>query len=83
MSDLISTFLVTFGIMGLALLGILIGWIFTGKPFTRGSCGRNLQQGPEKECGQDDSCPICSPYSPKSNKRDEKTKVDEEKDENE
>lgn len=62
MSDLLLTFIATFGIVLIALLGILIGWLITGKPFTKGSCGRNLQQRKGEDCGNDDSCPLCSPH---------------------
>lgn len=59
MSVLPLTILLATGIVILALLGLAIGWLITGKSRLRGSCGRGPKTDKDASCGTQNSCEIC------------------------
>lgn len=66
MSDTVLTIILAFVVIVLALLGLGIGWLLTGKSKLRSSCG----QDPNKRagsCKSKSSCSICN-----TTKREEK-----------
>lgn len=59
MSALALTILLATAIVILALLGLAIGWLITGKSKLRGSCGRGPNTDKDGSCGTQNTCEIC------------------------
>lgn len=59
MSALPLTILLATVIVILALLGLGIGWLITGKSKLRGSCGRGSNREKDGSCGTQNTCEIC------------------------
>jgi hypothetical protein len=59
MSNFTMTFFIAFVIIFMALIGLGIGYLFTGKSRLRGSCGGKANQLRGEECGKDPNCSIC------------------------
>lgn len=57
----------------LALLGLSIGYLITGKPKLKNRCGQIPGKEKDKQCGTDKTCPICSGEmnKPKQEKKEE------------
>jgi hypothetical protein len=67
MSALPLTILLASVIVILALLGLGIGWLITGKSKLRGSCGRGPNTDKDASCGTTRTCEIC-----RKDKKDDK-----------
>jgi hypothetical protein len=62
MSGLVVTIIITVILVLLAVAGLSIGLILTGKSrLDRGACGRIPQKKRDDHCGQDIVCPLCKP----------------------
>lgn len=61
MKELITTFGLTFGLLFLAIMGLLISWLVKGEVFKGGSCGKRPQTKKNSQCGTDISCVLCNP----------------------
>lgn len=59
--NLLMTFIVACVIIALAFVGFMIGWFFTGKPFSRSSCGGVFNKKKNADCGDKNTCELCSP----------------------
>lgn len=61
MSNLLVTFLIAFGIILLALIGLGLSLLLKGKSSVRsGTCGRDpTKKRDEKDCGSNSSCSLC------------------------
>ncbi|MDF2577477.1 MAG: conserved putative rane protein [Chlamydiales bacterium] len=60
MEKLGPTLLATIVIFGLAIIGLMIGWIITGKSkLKRGSCSSVPNDPKDDECGNKASCSLC------------------------
>ncbi len=71
------TLILAFVFIVLALAGLAIGWLITGRAkITSGSCGKAPQQPRSKECGQDTSCSLCQSEDKKSDVQQTKPRDD-------
>jgi hypothetical protein len=61
MSNLLTTFMLTFTFLLLAVFGLAIGWILKGRVLKK-NCGRPLDA--NGECGKDQKCELCAPPKP-------------------
>lgn len=59
MSSLVQTILMASFIVILALLGLGVGWLITGKNRLRGSCGRTPRASKDDSCGTTNECELC------------------------
>lgn len=60
MSTLMLTILIAFVFVILAIAGLAIGWLFTGKSSIRaGSCGRLPNKDRDQGCGTNSTCSLC------------------------
>ncbi|MBS0622038.1 MAG: hypothetical protein JSR80_03665 [Verrucomicrobia bacterium] len=60
MSTFVVTLIVTVILAALALVGLCIGLILTGKPkIKRGSCGYDPTKKRDPSCGKNVKCPLC------------------------
>lgn len=60
MSLFTLTFLLAFILVILALMGLGIGWMITGKSKIRGgTCGRDPTKKKDPSCGENKSCGLC------------------------
>ncbi|MFV0340160.1 MAG: hypothetical protein ACK5MA_05965 [Parachlamydiaceae bacterium] len=59
MEALPLTILLASVIVLLAILGLAIGWLITGKSKIRGSCGRGANKDKDDSCGTSTTCEIC------------------------
>ena len=60
MSSLVTTIVITVILVLLAVGGLSIGLILTGKPkITRGTCGWNPKKKRDETCGKKIKCPLC------------------------
>lgn len=58
MSNLALTVVLAFALIVLALIGVAIGWLITGKTKVR-HCGMRGVDQKGKKCGGKASCPVC------------------------
>jgi len=77
MSPLITTILLAFGVVALALALLGIGWLLTGKSrIIQGACGMDPKKVRDKRCGTDTiSCELCK--KPLNQDDDEKLHEDQ------
>lgn len=68
MSNFVITLIIAIVLMLLALIGLGIGWILTGKSFSRGSCGYNPNK-KKSRCDSNSSCDLCAPEKKEKNER--------------
>ncbi len=66
MSNLLTTFFLTFGLLLLAVTGLGIGWILKGKVLKK-NCGKPVDT--NGECGKDQKCELCAPTQPEDEKK--------------
>ncbi|MBB64685.1 MAG: hypothetical protein CMO81_06430 [Waddliaceae bacterium] len=62
MSQFFLTAILAAVVIALALFAMAIGWLITGKPIKRGTCGYDptkKKKDDDKECGKDPDCPMC------------------------
>ncbi len=60
MSSLVTTIIITVILVLLAVAGLSIGLILTGKPkITRGTCGWDPKKKKDAACGKKIKCPLC------------------------
>jgi hypothetical protein len=60
MSSLLVTIIISVVLVLLAVAGLSIGLILTGKPkITRGTCGWNPKKERTEDCGKKIKCPLC------------------------
>lgn len=60
MEPLITTIILASVLVTLAVLGLAIGYLITGKSKIQpGACGRDPNKKKEKNCGDDVSCSLC------------------------
>lgn len=60
MSTLLTTLLIAFIIITLAIAMLAIGWLLTGKSKLKpGACGRDPNKEKNSECGTGISCQLC------------------------
>lgn len=60
MEPLITTIILASVLVTLAVLGLAIGYLITGKSKIQpGACGRDPTKKKEKNCGEDVSCSLC------------------------
>jgi len=72
MSPFITTILLAFGVVAVALALLGIGWLITGKSrIIQGACGMDPNRVRDKRCGTDSiSCELCK--KPQSQDDDDK-----------
>lgn len=70
MSNWLITFVAAFILFALAMAGLALGWLVTGKPkITRGTCGRDPTLPKDDSCKDQPECPLCGdPGKGKKNK---------------
>jgi hypothetical protein len=62
MSELLFTIIAAAVLIALALVGLAISLILTGKSrLTRGTCGWNPRDKKNKDCGTQTTCSLCKP----------------------
>lgn len=61
MSTLTLTLIIAFVLVVIALAGLAIGWLLTGKSIIRaGACGRDpTKKQDDKSCGTNTTCSLC------------------------
>ena len=73
---ILINFAITFGLVALALLGFLIGWLVRKKPLERG-CGRRPSEKTDLDCSSDASCSLCGGDPLSDTKRPNEEREDE------
>lgn len=70
MSTLLTTLLIAFIIITLAIASLAIGWLITGKQKLKpGACGRDPNKAKDDHCGSEVDCQLCAkPEKPKTEK---------------
>lgn len=77
MNAWLSIFLLTFGFLMLALFGMAIGWIITGRSRMHKRCGSKPGK-QDADCGTSSSCELCDPsLGDKSDKRMPRKSIDD------
>lgn len=60
MSTLLTTMLLAFIVVLLAIVALTIGWLITGKQkLTPGACGRDPNKQKNDKCGSQVNCQLC------------------------
>ena len=79
MSPFITTVILAFGVVALALALLGIGWLITGKSrIIQGACGMDPDRARDKRCGTDKiSCELCK--KPLEEEKDENKELHEER----
>jgi hypothetical protein len=78
MGPMITTILLAFGVVILALALLGIGWLITGKVrIIRGACGMDPNKVRDERCGRKISCEICKKPTDIKDKEEKLTEEEE------
>lgn len=62
MSNLFFTLILAFVLIVIAIAGLAIGWLITGKTkIERGACGRDPTKKRDESCATTGTCDLCAP----------------------